>query len=162
MTKNVTNYMLRQALGNVVRHAQHSNTTSINTDSENSLHSLMEKVVVKVCNNTLICEDGTEAQLVSPIPGLFWKCTTKADENGIITLKKPIGALIITSDEINYCLGIIGQSNEFEVQIKLGKNNIRVNNMFVNISGNHVVCNGVEEFKRKKEKTTTETNNTTT
>ena len=154
MTKTVTDYMLREALNKVVTRANLS-STGATPATENNIRTMQEKLITKVCNNTMICDDGTEAELVSPIPCLYWKCTVKPDDKGIATLSTPIGALIVTSDEINYCIGIIGKSNEFEVRLQVGNNEVRINNSFVNITANHFVVNGLEvdTDKLKKEDT---------
>ena len=145
MVKNVTDYMLRNAFNMIATNANRTMITSgVNVSDENVIRSIQEKVVTKVVGSTLICKDGTEAELVSPMPCMYWKCLTTADKNGVATLSNPIGALIVTSDEINYCLGLIGTSDEFEIRLQVGDNEIRMNKTFINITGNHLVINGLE------------------
>lgn len=143
MTKVVTDHMIREALSKVVHNANRA-PTGATPETQNLIRTMEEKLVTKVCNTTMICSDGTEAELVSPMPCLYWKCMTTPDANGIATLQNPVGALIVTSDDINYCLGIIGKSNEFEIRMKVGDNEVRVNNNFINIATNHLVINGLE------------------
>ena len=158
MTKTVTDYMLREALNKVVNRAN-LRADGATPATDNNIRTMQEKLITKVCNTTMICDDGTEAELVSPIPCLYWKCTAKPDSNGIATLSTPIGALIVTSDEINYCIGIIGKSNEFEVRIQVGSNEIRMNNNYVNITANHFVLNGLEVDTNKLHEKLKDTSN---
>jgi hypothetical protein len=160
MVKTVTNEMVRRALNDVVTHAQHTSTISrgVQRGEDNKIDALMEKVVTKVSGNTLICEDGTEATLVSPLPCLFWRCINTPDDKGVATLRKPVGALIITSNEINYCLGIIGESSEFEVFIRVGRSHLKVNSHFISLMSKHLVLNGIEEKKETEETGTTSNN----
>ena len=106
--------------------------------------SLSVKKIVKVRSSVMICEDGTEATLFSPIPCLFWKCVARCDDKGIATLGKKIEGLILSADDKNYCLGINGASDEFETRMQVGKNEVRINNDFLNLMAEHVVINGLE------------------
>lgn len=145
MTKTFTDHDLRKAFGMAVNNVNRSATSQgTSISDENTIRSIQEKLVTKVVGSTLICNDGTEAELVSPVPCMYWKCLAAADDTGVATLSNPIGALIVTSDEINYCLGLIGTSDEFEVRISIGSNEIRCNKDYININANHLVFNGLE------------------
>lgn len=137
MVKTITDHMVRQALTTVVHNAT-VNRNGDNGITDNLVHSLQEKVVIRVEGNTLVCEDGTRCELVSPQPCTYWKCLTTGN------LQKKVSALVLTSNDINYCLGLLGNcGDEFEVRFQVGLNEVRVNKDFININSKNIVINGL-------------------
>lgn len=149
MVQTITNAMLRQVIG-IAAGTQTSNnnlnagSAQVNTTEETNKISCSMKRITKVQSSTVICEDGTKAYLLSPIPGLHWKCMARADEKGLCTLAKTINGLILITEGDNYCLGISGATDEFEIRMHIGQNEVRINNEFLNLAAQHVVLNGLE------------------
>ena len=150
----VTNHMLRKKLGEVqqqsqvgVRGISTPSTTSTAGGDNNDASSfiLTEKQVVTVQGEYMICKDGTKAKLLSPLPGISWRCTSPVGSQGIIALEKPFTGLIISDGSVSYCLGVSGDTSEFELLFKIGDNEIRINDLFINLNTNLFVKNGLEQ-----------------
>lgn len=121
------------------------NLLAPNITSNNNVNiSLGIKRIKKIKSSVMICEDGTEAPLFSPMPGLYWKCIARCDDNGVATLAKKVEGLILSLDGNSYCLGISGATDEFEVRMQVGQNEVRLNDDFLNLAAQHVVINGLE------------------
>lgn len=127
---------------NINNNITESTTT---TATEVNVPTITTKKIIKVQLNKMITEDGTTAELYNPLPGVFWKAVGTPDPNGTITLKNPITGLFITDKNNSYCIGVTGDTEEFELRCVLGKNEIRINNSFLNIATQSLVKNGVEE-----------------
>lgn len=154
MTKQVTNHMLRQKLSEVNTHAR-IGTPSISgtlalapqtdTITADAKVNIRELEITKMKDKTMIATDGTQGELFYPMPAMTYECKGVIGANGIFTLDKPLkGLFITTSDDKTYCLGVNGDTDEFEVKIKCGDNVIQVNKNFININYNTFVENGVE------------------
>lgn len=148
---NVTNEMLRKMFAETVEQSrqylkvQNSGTGRATLDDTINT-TLSVKEVVKVQNDTLIASDGSKAQLLSPMPCLYWKCTgANVDGNGVVTLRNKLRAVFISDGETTYCFGVSGYSDEFELRLQVGTNEIRLNNLFLNLNAPSIVKNGVEE-----------------
>ena len=144
----VTNHMLRQKIAEINQKVRYSNTASNGThysalDEEGTV-LIVEKRITRVQGDTMICEDGTKAKLYSPMPCLHWKCLTPPDNKGISTLRKPLNGLFLDDGTNTYCLGVDGLSDEFEVRLQVGTNEVRLNNLFLNLNAPSIVKNGVE------------------
>ena len=144
--------MLRKKLGEVQQQSQigirgiASPTTTTTTDTEETSNlTITEKQITTVQNEYMVCKDGTKAKLYSPIPGIKWRCTSPVGSQGIIALEKPVTGLIISDGSTSYCLGVTGETSEFEVLLRVGKNEIRINDLFVNVNTKLLVKNGLEE-----------------
>lgn len=103
--------------------------------------------IIKVNGSNVITDKGTKAPLFMAAPGLYWKCLGTPATNGDITLKKKLEGLFIDDGSKKYCIGVNGATDEFEVRFHIGKNEIRVNNSFINIMANHLITNGTEVEK---------------
>jgi len=150
----VTNHMLRKKLGEVqqqsqvgVRGISTPSTTSTGGGDNNDASSfiLTEKQVVTVQGEYMVCQDGTKAKLLSPLPGISWRCTSPVGGQGIIALEKPFTGLILSDGSVSYCLGVTGDTSEFELLFKVGDNEIRINDLFINLNTNLFVKNGLEQ-----------------
>ena len=122
-----------------------NNITETTTSEDSNTLTIQEKKIVKVKTTTMICSDGTQAELYNPLPGTFWKCLGTPDTNGIITLKNQLTGLILTDGNKSYCIGVKGNTNEFELRCVIGKNEVRLNKTFLNIVASSLVKNGLEE-----------------
>ena len=149
----VTNHMLRKKLGEVqqqsqvgVRGISTPSTTSTGGDSNDaSSFILTEKQVVTVQGEYMVCKDGTKVKLLSPLPGISWRCTSPVGGQGIIALEKPLTGLILSDGSVSYCLGVLGDTSEFELLFKVGENEIRINDLFINLNTQLLVKNGLEQ-----------------
>ncbi len=119
-------------------------TSSTTNTTSNTGTELTIEQITKVQGDYLITSKGTKAKLFSPMPCLYWKCTGATGKDGIISLKKPLDGLFIHNGTDSYCLGVTGSSDEFEVRFHVGSNEVRVNNMWLNIAANHIIKNGLE------------------
>ena len=148
----VTNEMLRKQFAKTVEASrQYILTTSKNTGTpilDNKIStSISIANIVKIKENMVYTDTGLVAELFNPMPCLFWKCTGTPDKNGLITLQKPIRGLFIEDDGDAYCLGVTGASDEFEVRFHVGENEVRLNDLFLNMKARSIVINGLEEYK---------------
>lgn len=153
MSKNVTNHMLRKQFAETIEASRQyliknsgtsgTGTASLVDDKISTTVTVMN--IVKVQGNYVITDNGDKAELFNPMPCLFWKCVGSADKNGVITLRNRLKGLFISDDTSIYCLGVSGQSDEFEVRMQVGDNEVRLNNLFLNLSAPHIVKNGLEE-----------------
>ena len=53
--------------------------------------------------------------------------------------------LFINDGDTSYCIGVNGATDEFEIRMQVGNNEIRLNNTFLNITAPHITKNGLEE-----------------
>lgn len=154
MTKLITNHMLRQKLSEVNTQARIGTPTisgtlavapQTDTIQAKETVNIRELEITKMKDKTMIASDGTQGELFYPMPAMTYECKGVIGANGIFTLDKPLkGLFITTSDDKTYCLGVNGDTDEFEVKIKCGKNVIQVNKNFISINYNLFVENGVE------------------
>ena len=147
----VTNHMLRKKLGEVqqqsqigVRGISSPSTTTQETEETVNL-TVTEKQITTVQGEYMVCKDGTKAKLYSPLPGISWRGTSPVGGQGIIALEKPLTGLILSDGSSSYCLGVLGDTNEFELLFKVGANEIRINDLFINLNTQLLVKNGLEQ-----------------
>lgn len=145
----VTTYQLKKKMAEVNRELMNIPVTSktgttSSGDTMGTGTTLNIQKIIKVDGSKMITENGTKAELFSPMPCLFWKCTTTPDSKGVATLRTPIQGLFITDGNTTYCLGITGASDEFEVRFHVGGSEVRLNNEWLNLVSKHIVQNGVE------------------
>lgn len=142
--------MLMKKIAQVNRHAQTrkvattSSTSQYVAPDEQGAVTLSVQKIVAVETDMLIREDGKKAQLFS-MPGYYWKCTADIDAKGVSQLTEPITGLFIEDSNHCYCLGVTGATSEFEVRMHIGSNEVRLNNLFLNLNATHIAKNGVEE-----------------
>lgn len=145
----VTPHMLRKKLSEVQKQAQtgvRGISSSSTTTEDNMVQlTLAEKEIDRVQNEYMICADGTKAKLYSPIPGVKWRCLAPVGSQGIIALNKPLTGLILSDGENNYCLGVNGDTSDFEILLQIGDSEVRITELFVNIKSKLLVKNGVED-----------------
>lgn len=148
----VTNHELRKKFEEVQQQSQIgirgiATPTHINTETEetNSGFIITEKEINGVQNDMMLCTDGTKAKLYSPLPGIKWRCTNAVGSQGLIALEKTLKGLILNDGTTNYCLGVSGDTSEFELLLKVGKNEIRINDLFINLNTKLLVKNGLEQ-----------------
>lgn len=146
----VTNHELRKKLAEV--QIQSNNgirgiTTGSGEIQQNGStnNTFTEKRINRVQGEDMIATDGTRGKLFMPIPGLKWKCCGVAAQNGLVVLEQELNGLFVTQGDKSYCLGVWGDTSEFEVLLQVGSNEIRVSDLFVNMSANMFVKNGLEE-----------------
>jgi hypothetical protein len=60
-------------------------------------------------------------------------------------LEKPLLGLILSDGVESYCLGVSGDTSEFELVLKVGSNEIRINDLFINLNTQLLVKNGLEQ-----------------
>lgn len=147
---NVTNHMLRKKLAEMTRESRAgviglSTTTSTNVSDTEEL-ILQEKKITKMQGNTLIAEDNTKAVLLNPLPSVKYKCIGVANGQGLIFLEKPFTATIIgDGKENNTCIGVTGDSDEFEIIVDCGDTEVHINNTFISTQTKCKIENGVEK-----------------
>lgn len=147
----VTNHMLRKKLGEVQQQSQigvrgiSSPSPSTQETEETVNLTVTEKQVTTVQGEYMVCKDGTKAKLYSPLPGISWRCTSPVGGHGIIALEKPLTGLILSDGSTSYCLGVLGDTSEFELLFKVGANEIRINDLFINLNTQLLVKNGLEQ-----------------
>lgn len=153
MPEHISRVMLQELLAEVNRESRNypqaisktgTNSNTINNQSVSLDVDISEKQILQVKGDTLIAADGTHAKLYNPLPGINWSCTGVADTNGVFTLNTPLTALILTFGDNNYCLGVTGDTEEFEVKINIDEQEITVNQDYINISYERLVEQGVE------------------
>lgn len=146
----VTNHSILKKLGEVNTHIQNNikvtNSGGYSANEEDKV-TFFEQEITKVINNTVITSDNVKAKLYNPLPCFFWKCIGVANNDGVIILEKPIRGLFLSDGEDTVCLGVDGDTNEFELRIVVGENEIRVNETFLNIVTKHLIINGLEADK---------------
>lgn len=147
----VTNHMLRKKLGEVQQQSQigirgiSTPTSATGNGGDTIEYTLTEKQITTVQNEFMVCKDGTKAKLFSPLPGLKWRCTSPVGGQGIIALEKPLTGLILSDGSVSYCLGVSGDTSEFELLLRVGSNEIRINDLFINLNTKLLVKNGLEQ-----------------
>jgi len=151
----VTNHMLRKKLGEVQQQSvvgirgisTPTNTATVTGGDNNDTTGfiLTEKQITTVQNEYMVCNDGTKAKLLSPLPGISWRCTSPVGSQGLIALEKPLTGLILSDGSTSYCLGVTGDTSEFELVLKVGSNEIRINDLFINLNTKLLVKNGLEQ-----------------
>ena len=143
----ITNYDLKKKLAEVQQQTKIINNATNNTKAlleEPGTVVLNVENIIKVNNTILITDQGTRAEMFNPAPCFYWKCTGRPDSNGDIILRNPLKGLFIHDGGNSYCLGVAGGSDEFEPRLQVGDNEIRLNNLFLNISAAHIIKNGLE------------------
>lgn len=148
MSRTITNHMLRKKIGYVNKQARNSTSSTVNSTSggdEKIGTSLETHRIVRIRGDTMITEEGIESVLYSPMPCLFWKCLAPTDNKGVCILSKPLDGLFVNDGDHVYCLGVSGASDEFEVRMQVGTNEVRLNNSFLNLNAGHLVVNGLEK-----------------
>jgi hypothetical protein len=147
----VTNHELRKKFEEVQQQSQIGirgistpTNTGLDANNENTI-TITEKQINTVQNEYMVCADGTKAKLYSPLPGLKWRCTSPVGSQGIIALEKPLTGLILSDGVESYCLGVSGDTSEFELVLKVGSNEIRINDLFINLDTKLLVKNGLEQ-----------------
>ncbi len=149
MPEMVTKYMLQKQLAHVSRETRNgisgisSNTSSSEAD-EIAPWFVLEKKINKVQGDEFIATDGTRGKLYYPFPCLKWRCLGVTGSNGIITLEQELTGLFVSDGKKSYCLGVWGDTKEFEVLLQVGNNEIRLNNLFLNVKADMYVANGLE------------------
>ena len=147
----VTNHELRKKLAEVQLESRigirgiTTGSGQIQGGDVNPDVSFTEKRINRVQGEDMIAVDGTRGKLFMPMPGLKWKCRGVASQDGLIWLEKELTGLFVTSGNTSYCIGVWGDTNEFEVLLQVGSNEIRVNDLFVNLNTSMLVKNGLEE-----------------
>lgn len=146
---NVTNHMLRKKLAEVNRESRFgvrglSTATGSSNIQDKAELFVQEKKIVKLHGNTLIAEDDTEALLLNPLPSVKWKCNGVTNSEGIVSLEKPLSAIIIGDGQDNYVLGLDGDTDEFEIIIESGNTKLNINNTFISTQTDCIIENGVE------------------
>ena len=126
------------------RTTRSTNNNSVGNQTVQTEITLVEKTIEKVQGDTMIAVDGTKAKLFNPIPGMKWKCTGVASSDGTFTLEQQLTGLFLTVGNTSYCLGVNGDTKEFEVQINVDEQEITLNQNFINLSYERLVEQGVE------------------
>jgi len=145
MLRKQLNMMQQQS--QTIRGISTNTGTNYNTGNNNSQEnkvSLVTKNITQVLGDTLIADDGSKARLLSPIPGMSYTCLGVANNQGVISLEKPLQAVFLSDGVDTVCLGVTGLTDEFELVYTAGENEIRINKEFVNIKTKHLIKNGVE------------------
>lgn len=148
MPELVTNHMLRKQLARMSRETRNgvvgiSSNTSTDGDTPVPV-TLTEKTIDRVQLDEFIAEDGTRGKLYNPIPGVYWSCTTTPSPNGLTHLNNKLKGLFLSDGSNTYLLGVSGDTSEFEILIKSGENEIRLNEFFLSLKAGMYVANGVE------------------
>lgn len=148
----VTPYMLRQKLYEVNQMSSNQNNVTapttanaVNTEEESSEVKLYKLRITKVQGNTMIANDNTKWLMYNSIPGVEWTCTGLTTGNGVCTLEHPFDAIGISDGTINYILGLLGATDEFEVRIISSNTKVQVQKEFVSVQTPHLLKNGIEE-----------------
>ena len=155
MPNHVTRTMLQEKLAEVNRESRtypttinrttrSTNNNSVGNQTVQTEITLVEKTIEKVQGDTMIAVDGTKAKLFNPIPGMKWKCTGVASSDGTFVLEQQLTGLFLTVGNTSYCLGVNGDTKEFEVQINVDEQEITLNQNFINLSYERLVEQGVE------------------
>lgn len=142
----VTNHMLKKKFAEVNREVRVI-TTNANPQQvleETGTVLIYTQKITKVQGDYVITEKNIKAKLYNPIPCIHWKCLVTPDKNGIMTLKKSIEGLFIDDGTHQYCLGLTGVTDEFEIRLQVGTNEIRLNDLFLNVNVPHLILNGTE------------------
>lgn len=148
MSELVTNHMLRKQLAVMSRETRNG-VTGISTSTGNNNQEevplfLEEKQINRVQLDEFIAVDGTRAKLFLPMPCIKWRCTSQGTTTSMIQLEKELTGLFISDGKTAYLLGVWGDTHEFEVLLQSGENEIRLNNLFLNVKANLYVANGLE------------------
>lgn len=144
----VTKHMLKKKIAQVNQETRYMNarktTTAQQTLEEPGTVLLYIKKITKIQGDCVITENNKKAKLFNPLPCVYWKCTRKTDANGVSTLRKSLDGLFIDDGNNIYCIGVTGASDEFEIRCQIGTDEIRMNNLFINMQTEHFVRNGME------------------
>lgn len=149
MPELVTNHMLRKQLAKMSRETRNgvtgisTNTASSEADELAPLF-MTEKKINRLQGDEFIATDNTRGKLYYPLPGVKWKCRGAVGPNGVVTLEQELTGLFVSDGSKSYLLGVWGDTKEFEVLLKIGDNEIRLNDLFVNMKSNMFVVNGLE------------------
>lgn len=145
----VTNHMLRKKMAQVNQAVKaYSDTRSkvqgTMQEEEGEILISTEKITA-IQSDMVITENGAKCKLFNPLPCLHWKCMNTPDSSGVMQLRNPLEGLFVDDGVNKFCLGVSGTSEEFEIRLQVGTNEVRLNNLFLNISTPHFVLNGMEE-----------------
>jgi len=146
----ITPYMLQKKLAEVnvesrigaVALQNNANTTG--NQEVNGGWNLLEKEITQVQGDKMVTKDGVKAKLFNPMPGIKWYCRGVTGSQGLIALEKPLTGLFLTDGETSYCLGVTGDTSEFEVVIQIGNTEIRVSDLYLSMKSQLTVKNGLE------------------
>lgn len=145
----ITNYMLQKKLAEVnvesrIGAVALQNKSNTSASQEVGSWNIVEKKITQVQGDKMIAEDGTKAKLYNPMPGLKWYSRGVTGNQGLIALEKPLTGLFLTDGETSYCLGVTGDTSEFEVVIQIGNTEIRVSDLYLSMKSQLTVKNGLE------------------
>lgn len=141
--KTVTPYTIRKKLNEKATTPIVSLTAGNNTSKATNVQ-IEQKKVIKIKDKTVICEDGTTAEMIISVPGIKVRCTITPNNDGISTLRYPLSAIILINGKDNYCLNLEGDTSDFEIIIDAGYSEFTVNDTFMNMKTDHLSLKGVE------------------
>lgn len=146
MTKTITKEVLKKKLAGVQLGTGYNRSATSGNNGSEEVSFIFEKQIVKIKNDTVITNDGITARLFSPLPCLHWKCLVSPNSAGECVLENALtGLFVVDSDNTYYCIGVNGNSSEFELRIQFGSSEVRMNKDFLNVVTKHLVKNGLEE-----------------
>ena len=147
----ITPYMLQKKLAEVNVESrigavalQNKSNTNLGNQEVAGGWNLVEKQITQVQGDKMVTKDGIKAKLYNPMPGMKWYCRGVTGSQGFIALEKPLTGLFLTDGETSYCLGVNGDTDEFEVVIQVGKTEIRVSDLYLSMKSSLTVKNGLE------------------
>ena len=156
----ITNYDLGQQIRKIANQSQSSrirstgtsstDTTTDTTTIQDTKITLESKPFKKLGNyNTeLICNDGTRAVIIQPMPCMKWSSRKAIDNNGDVELDVELSAAILTVGDTSIALGYYatdcGLSKDLEILIDLGDTELLMNNEFYSVKAKHHARDGVE------------------
>lgn len=148
--------MLRQQIRNIQSNTKptvrstSSAATGTSDDNDEVEISIEKKAFHRIGNNgtTIIFNDNTTAQLLSPAPFIRWNTKNKPDANGTATISKDIKATVLSLGKTRVVIGYdpvdCGVCNEFEYLVDLGDTEVAITNEYLSIKAKTLARNGVE------------------
>lgn len=154
----VTKYMLEKEFNQLMQNgagdkdANPGTTGSTNTNTNNKENTksnvkVVEKKFNKIKNNNIICKDGTQAEILNPLPNITYTCTARNNTKQEQVLAETLTAKILQINNKQYVIGFKGQSEQLELRIDMGTTELRLTPKYTYLKTKHLIINGREVHK---------------
>lgn len=155
----VTKYMLEKEFNQLMQNGAgeqknvntggtttNNTTTNKDTTSESKIN-VMEKQFNKIQDNNIICKDGTQAEILNPLPNITYTCTARNNTKQEQVLAETLTAKILQINNKQYVIGFKGQSEQLELRIDMGTTELRLTPKYTYLKTKHLIINGREVHK---------------
>lgn len=124
-----------------------TNTNTNNKENTKSNVKVVEKKFNKIHINNIICKDGTQAEILNPLPNITYTCTARNNTKQEQVLAETLTAKILQINNKQYVIGFKGQSEQLELRIDMGTTELRLTPKYTYLKTKHLIINGREVHK---------------